>query len=64
MACVQLGTWDLYPWHKSPYPDEYAALPKIFLCNFCLQYFKSPEQLQVGGFAAEAARPPGAKNFF
>ena len=38
---LEFGRWELTTWYSSPYPDEYARLPKIYLCEFCLKYMKT-----------------------
>merc|ERR1712130_16336 len=38
---IQFGRFDITTWYSSPYPQEYARLPKLFLCEFCLKYMKS-----------------------
>jgi len=38
---LELGQFEVATWYSSPYPDEYARLPKIYLCEFCLKYMKT-----------------------
>merc|ERR1711953_986613 len=38
---IQFGRYHITTWYSSPYPQEYAKLPKLFLCEFCLKYMKS-----------------------
>ncbi|KAI9557557.1 hypothetical protein GHT06_017385 [Daphnia sinensis] len=40
-ASIQFGKYDIQTWYSSPYPQEYARLSKLFLCEFCLKYMKS-----------------------
>ncbi|XP_038060368.1 histone acetyltransferase KAT6B-like isoform X2 [Patiria miniata] len=40
-SCIEFGRYHLQTWYSSPYPQEYARLPKLFLCEFCLKYMKS-----------------------
>ncbi|XP_077299278.1 uncharacterized protein LOC143920320 [Arctopsyche grandis] len=40
-AAIQFGQWEIDTWYSSPFPQEYARLPKLFLCEFCLKYAKS-----------------------
>ena len=40
-ASIQFGRYDIQTWYSSPYPQEYARLSKLFLCEFCLKYMKS-----------------------
>ena len=38
---LEIGRYEMTTWYSSPYPDEYARLPKIYLCEFCLKYMKT-----------------------
>lgn len=40
-AAIEFGQYEIQTWYSSPYPQEYARLPKLFLCEFCLKYMKS-----------------------
>lgn len=44
-ASIQFGNYEIETWYSSPYPQEYARLHKLFICEFCLQYMKSKEIL-------------------
>eukprot|EP00911_Craspedida_sp_UC1_P000819 UC1_evm1s629 len=38
---IVLGEWVVPTWHTSPYPLEYASLPTLHVCEYCLQYLPS-----------------------
>lgn len=38
---IEFGRYAIQTWYSSPYPQEYATLQKLFICEFCLQYVKS-----------------------
>ena len=38
---IEFGKYEMKTWYSSPYPQEYAMLPKLYLCEFCLKYMKS-----------------------
>ncbi|XP_054019231.1 histone acetyltransferase KAT6B isoform X2 [Dryobates pubescens] len=40
-AAIEFGKFEIQTWYSSPYPQEYARLPKLYLCEFCLKYMKS-----------------------
>lgn len=42
---IEMGDYEIDTWYSSPYPQEYAWLDKIFICEFCLSYMKSSETL-------------------
>lgn len=44
-AKIELGQYEIDTWYSAPYPQEYARLPKLFICEFCLKYMKSREVL-------------------
>lgn len=45
-ASIQFGSHEIDTWYSSPYPQEYARLHKLFICEFCLKYMKSRSILQ------------------
>ncbi|KAM3912901.1 histone acetyltransferase KAT6B isoform 2-T2 [Leptodactylus fuscus] len=40
-SIIEFGKYEIQTWYSSPYPQEYARLPKLYLCEFCLKYMKS-----------------------
>ncbi|CAO2590627.1 Histone acetyltransferase KAT6B, partial [Lemmus lemmus] len=40
-SVIEFGNYEIQTWYSSPYPQEYARLPKLYLCEFCLKYMKS-----------------------
>lgn len=45
-AAIEFGKYEIETWYSSPFPQEYARLPKLFLCEFCLKYTKSKAVLE------------------
>ncbi|CAH1978254.1 unnamed protein product [Acanthoscelides obtectus] len=45
-AAIEFGKYEIDTWYSSPFPQEYARLPKLFLCEFCLKYTKSKAVLE------------------
>lgn len=45
-AAIELGEYEIDTWYSSLYPQEYARLHKLFLCEFCLKYMKSKQILE------------------
>ncbi|CAH0564032.1 unnamed protein product [Brassicogethes aeneus] len=45
-AAIDFGKYEIQTWYSSPFPQEYARLPKLFLCEFCLKYTKSKAVLE------------------
>merc|ERR1712012_569910 len=56
---IQFGKFDITTWYSSPYPQEYARLPKLFLCEFCLKYMKSRPILERHLKKCPWRHPPG-----
>lgn len=38
---ILFGCYELDTWYHSPYPEEYARLGRLYICEFCLKYMKS-----------------------
>lgn len=56
---IVLGKYRIKPWYFSPYPDELTELDSIFICEFCLKYFKSCLCLQRHLVRMRCARASG-----
>jgi len=39
---IVIGRFEMDTWYSSPYPEEYAGLSKLYLCEYCLKYMKTP----------------------
>ncbi|XP_048588637.1 histone acetyltransferase KAT7 isoform X2 [Nematostella vectensis] len=57
--CIELGSYEIDTWYSSPYPEEYQRLKKIYLCEFCLKYMKSPTILRRHMAKCSWKHPPG-----
>jgi len=56
---IQMGRHEVEAWYFSPYPTEYAHLPVLFLCEFCLSYFPSQFMLARHRKNCTLVHPPG-----
>lgn len=56
---LQMGKHEVDAWYFSPYPQEYAHLPVLYLCEFCLSYFASPFMLSRHRKRCTLLHPPG-----
>lgn len=54
-----MGKHEMEVWYQSPYPDDYARLPKLYLCEFCLRYMKSATILKRHAVKCVWRHPPG-----
>lgn len=56
---IEIGRYEIITWYSAPYPEEYARLPKIYLCEFCLKYMKTTTILQRHMAKCIWRHPPG-----
>ncbi|XP_061174962.1 histone acetyltransferase KAT6B-like isoform X1 [Saccostrea echinata] len=56
--CIEFGKFEIQTWYSSPYPQEYAKLPKLYICEYCLKYMKSRNILQRHMEKCDLLRPP------
>lgn len=56
--CIEFGKYEIQTWYSSPYPQEYAKLPKLYICEYCLKYMKSRNILQRHMEKCDLMRPP------
>jgi histone acetyltransferase HTATIP len=56
---IQMGAHEVDAWYFSPYPQEYAHLPILYLCEFCLYYFPSHFMLGRHRKRCKLLHPPG-----
>ena len=56
---IEFGKYEMKTWYSSPYPQEYAILPKLVLCEFCLKYMKSRTILKTHRAKCQWFHPPG-----
>lgn len=56
---LQIGKHEVDAWYFSPYPKEYAHIPIMYICEFCLCYFPSPMMLTRHRKHCLLLHPPG-----
>ncbi|KAI0082053.1 histone acetyltransferase [Panus rudis PR-1116 ss-1] len=56
---LQIGKHEVDAWYFSPYPQEYAHLPILYICEFCLSYFGSKFMLTRHRRRCNLLHPPG-----
>ncbi|XP_072166506.1 histone acetyltransferase KAT7-like isoform X2 [Diadema setosum] len=56
---LEFGRFELNTWYSSPYPEEYARLPKLYICEFCLKYMRSSTILRRHLAKCVWRHPPG-----
>lgn len=55
---IEIGDFEVDTWYSSPYPMEYANEDKIYICEFCLSYMKSSDQLARHNTKCHLYTPP------
>uniref|UniRef100_T1IDC0 histone acetyltransferase n=1 Tax=Rhodnius prolixus TaxID=13249 RepID=T1IDC0_RHOPR len=60
-AQIEFGKYLIHTWYSSPFPQEYARLGKLFLCEFCLKYTKSRIVLERHLDKCNWRHPPGTE---
>ncbi|XP_075224024.1 lysine acetyltransferase chameau isoform X2 [Lycorma delicatula] len=56
---IEMGKFEMEVWYQSPYPEDYARLPKLYLCEYCLRYMKSRAILNRHAVKCVWRHPPG-----
>jgi histone acetyltransferase MYST1 len=56
---IELGRYVVDTWYFSPYPEEYANLDVMYMCEFCLKYMKRKSTLQRHQTKCDLKHPPG-----
>ncbi|KAI5097087.1 histone acetyltransferase KAT7 isoform X1, partial [Silurus meridionalis] len=56
---IAFGCYELDTWYHSPYPEEYARLGRLYMCEFCLKYMKSQTILRRHMAKCVWKHPPG-----
>lgn len=56
---ISMGRHIMQVWYQSPYPDDVARLPKLYLCEFCLRYQKSEVGMKRHAAKCVWRHPPG-----
>ncbi|GKT13802.1 histone acetyltransferase [Aduncisulcus paluster] len=59
IAKVEFGKYEISTWYWSPYPDEYGACEKLYICEFCLSYFSDPIRYKRHRSKCDLRYPPG-----
>lgn len=58
---IRIGIYEVDTWYDAPFPEEYAAVPdgKLYMCEFCLKYMKSPFGAARHRTKCTILHPPG-----
>ena len=56
---IEIGQHEIDTWYFSPYPEEYAHEPKLYMCEFCLKYMRKRHTYERHMEKCELRHPPG-----
>lgn len=56
---IQIGKHEVEAWYFSPYPIEFAHIPVLYICEFCLSFYGSEAQLHRHRMKCTLLHPPG-----
>lgn len=61
VRCIRFGDFEIDTWYQAPYPQEYALVPdgRLWLCEFCLKYFRTGFQAGRHRLKCKTRHPPG-----
>ncbi|CAF1143595.1 unnamed protein product [Rotaria sp. Silwood1] len=55
---IVFGSELIKTWYSSSYPQEYARVPRLFICEFCLKYMKCEEVYDRHRNKCQTFHPP------
>lgn len=56
---IEMGAHEVETWYFSPYPVEYTATGRLFICEMCLSYYSSAYTLKRHRTKCTMTHPPG-----
>ncbi|KFB52720.1 AGAP002231-PA-like protein [Anopheles sinensis] len=58
---IRFGKYEIESWYSSPFPQEYAKLKVLYMCEFCLKYMKTSDELRRHQCKCFLRHPPGGE---
>ena len=58
---IYIRDYEVETWYFSPYPKEVIRNGTVYICEFCLYYFASKEQLTLHAHSCDLRHPPGTQ---
>lgn len=59
LNAIEMGQYQVEPWYFSPYPVEFAHIPVLYVCEFCLCYYAQRTQYVRHRGKCHLQHPPG-----
>ncbi|CAB3398252.1 unnamed protein product [Caenorhabditis bovis] len=58
---IRFGHYQIQTWYSSPYPMEYIHVPVLYMCDFCLKFVKTENNMIHHLRKCKAFHPPGTE---
>lgn len=59
LQMIELGRYEIDTWYWSPYPEPFASQEKLYVCEYCLKYFRKRKTLVHHMAKCTEYHPPG-----
>lgn len=59
LKSIVFGDVEIQAWYKSQYPLEFSRIPKLYICEFCLNYMKTETIYKRHMAKCTTLHPPG-----
>lgn len=56
-----MGRWEMGTWYEAPYPPEFVSIPTLYVCEFCLRYFRCAFTYERHSVKCVWKHPPGCE---
>lgn len=56
---IVIGTFKCETWYYSPYPSGYHNIENLYLCEFCLSFYVTENELERHAKRCILKHPPG-----
>ncbi|PHJ17642.1 histone lysine acetyltransferase myst-b [Cystoisospora suis] len=56
---IQFGRFRLQTWYFSPYPEQVQNIETLYVCEFCLSFFRHATELRTHSSRCLLRHPPG-----
>ncbi|XP_053671514.1 histone acetyltransferase KAT6B-like [Anopheles nili] len=60
-SAIRFGQYEIESWYSSPFPQEYAKLKMLYMCEFCLKYLQTHDELMRHQHKCTLRHPPGCE---
>ena len=56
-----MGRWEMGTWYEAPYPPEFISIPTLYVCEYCLRYFRCGFSYERHCAKCVWRHPPGSE---